>query len=509
MYVYYCLLRGVAAPRFWVRNINVSISSNNKTKFKSNYKVRKQSPGDKIKKILIVVGAIVLVSGVAFGAVVAMTPKVVSAVETAKTEQKEASLIKQTSPLKREDIKDSLLQLYKWDMKVVNNDGETTTFDLKNLVEPSIDKLVDEIYDGNGYTDYKLELEMDEELLDGQIQEMKKLWNKQVVNAEIVGYDVNVDQFLYGQGHDGLELNEAKLKDDIEKALSNKKFDATITAQMDTVKAEFNKESAGDMYKIIGHFETTSTNNENRNNNLNLACQAINGKILKPGEEFSFNEATGNRTAAKGYLPAGAYADGGEVVQEEGGGVCQVASTLYNAVVKAGFYATERYAHTYEPTYVNPGEDATVSYDGPDFKFVNTSDATIVVRAQYANRQVTCFLVGLPLLEEGVEVHMESEKVKTIPMKTEYIEDASLPAGTEVVSSKGSAGSTWETELVTTLNGVEEKRERLHSSTYKGHTHVVRRNSQQVEALMLEEESGESDSDTLGPGQRAEEESNE
>ena len=94
---------------------------------------------------------------------------------------------------------------------------------------------------------------------------------------------------------------------------------------------------------------------------------------------------TGNRTTEKGYKPAGAYSNG-VVVQEPGGGVCQVSSTLYNAVVFAGLKTTERHAHTYEPSYVTPGEDAMVSYDGyagPDLRFVNNSKTAVGIKAAY------------------------------------------------------------------------------------------------------------------------------
>ena len=117
----------------------------------------------------------------------------------------------------------------------------------------------------------------------------------------------------------------------------------------------------------------------------------------------------------QGYKPAGAYVNG-ELVAEPGGGVCQVSSTLYNAVVFAGLKTTERHAHSYEPSYVTPGEDAAVSYGGPDMKFINNSDTAIALRAKLegslsSKMTLTISVVGIPILEDGVTYSMHSEKV--------------------------------------------------------------------------------------------------
>lgn len=109
---------------------------------------------------------------------------------------------------------------------------------------------------------------------------------------------------------------------------------------------------------------------------------------------------TGNRTTEKGYKPAGAYSNG-VVVQEPGGGVCQVSSTLYNAVVFAGLKTTERHAHTYEPSYVTPGEDAMVSYDGyagPDLRFVNNGKTAIGIKASISGQTLTVSIYGNPII---------------------------------------------------------------------------------------------------------------
>ena len=115
-------------------------------------------------------------------------------------------------------------------------------------------------------------------------------------------------------------------------AIDKKEFDAVLTAETKEVAAD---SSVQDKYKTMSTYTTTTTSNSNRNENIRLAVAALNGMIVKPGQEFSFNNTTGARTEEKGYKPATAYLNG-EVVQEPGGGVCQVSSTLYNAVVFSG-----------------------------------------------------------------------------------------------------------------------------------------------------------------------------
>ena len=118
----------------------------------------------------------------------------------------------------------------------------------------------------------------------------------------------------------------------------------------------------------------------NRVNNVTKAAAAIDGIILMPGEEFSYNPTLGKRTAENGYLPAGAYS-GGEVVQEYGGGICQVSSTLYYCCLYANLKITSRSCHYFPVSYLPAGLDATVSWGGPEYKFVNNRDYPIRISA--------------------------------------------------------------------------------------------------------------------------------
>ena len=144
---------------------------------------------------------------------------------------------------------------------------------------------------------------------------------------------------------------------------------------------------------VLGAVSTNHTNNSNRNTNLKLACQALNGKLIRPGETFSYNAALGERTEKKGYKPAGAYI-AGKTVDTIGGGICQVSSTLYYACLKADLEIVERYAHGYTVSYMPLGMDATVSWGSLDYKFRNNTDYPIRIEAGVSGGQVHVKLIG-------------------------------------------------------------------------------------------------------------------
>ena len=133
--------------------------------------------------------------------------------------------------------------------------------------------------------------------------------------------------------------------------------------------------------KLIGSYATYfHAGNKNRSNNINLAAQAINNTIVFPNETFSFNKVVGVRNQQKGYQRAKVIVRG-ELAEDIGGGICQVSSTLFNAVDRAGLHILERYSHSRQVPYVLPGRDATVSWNGPDFAFHNQYNQPILIRA--------------------------------------------------------------------------------------------------------------------------------
>ena len=337
-------------------------------------------------------------------------------------------------------------------------------YDLPDIIGESADILLNEIYsehlhDEDIEKDYKLEIPFDE-YADALSSLIHDAWSVEGKANVLSSYDKENDEFVFNGAHNGYDIDREKLKNDILASLKDKKYDGVIVAEGEV--SSVSPDSIKNNYKEIGSFMTHTTNIAVRNKNVSLAADAINGFILNPGEEFSYNGTVGQRTKEKGYGEAGAYFNG-EVVQEIGGGVCQVSTTLYNAVFRAGLESTERTSHTFSPSYVTPGCDATVSWGGPDYKFVNNSDYPIGIKAHYENRKVYVSLFGVPLLEDGITLDLESHKTASLPMPAPVY----ISAGAE---EKGTEGSIWEAYKVTYKDGEEVDRVFDHKSKYVGHT---------------------------------------
>ncbi len=299
-------------------------------------------------------------------------------------------------------------------------------------------------------------------------------WGHPATNASIVSFNESTGEFVVEEGKSGTEIDEQKLLEAIAAAVDERDFVRSITVPEKSVEPEIKASS----YKVMSTYQTNTTASQDRNTNVRLAAEAVNGTILQPGEQLSFNTVVGRRTPEKGYKQAPAYADG-QTVQEYGGGVCQVSSTLYNAVIGAGLQTDVRTGHTFEPSYVTPGQDATVSYAEPDFVFTNSSQATIGIKAFYSDRKMYVEIYGVPVLEEGVTRYMRSEKTADLdPPAPTYVESPDIPFGTEMIQKAGTIGSIWVTYIVTEKDGAVIDEEYLHQTRYKGHNATILRNTQ-------------------------------
>lgn len=151
--------------------------------------------------------------------------------------------------------------------------------------------------------------------------------------------------------------------------------------------------------KPIGQYATFfNANNKNRSRNMALAAKAINNLVVFPGEMFSFNKVVGRRTAEKGYLRAPVIVRG-ELSEGIGGGICQISSTLFNAADHAGLHIVKRYSHSRNVPYVPPGRDATISWQGPDFSFLNKYNQPVLIRAHVYGGRVSIIISSSELIE--------------------------------------------------------------------------------------------------------------
>lgn len=156
----------------------------------------------------------------------------------------------------------------------------------------------------------------------------------------------------------------------------------------------------------LASYSTTGGGSEGRRTNIALAVKACNGVILLPGETFSYNDVLGERTADKGYQPAGAYSDG-EVVEQLGGGICQVSSTLFSAVLHTDLEIVSRANHSMPVSYLPMGMDATVSWGGPEFKFKNNFSYPIKISASYSGGTITFKIFGAAADKKKIDVEIK------------------------------------------------------------------------------------------------------
>ncbi len=224
----------------------------------------------------------------------------------------------------------------------------------------------------------------------------------------------------------GLHFDLAEAQAKVDKA----KYGETVTVKLKEVPAELTAEKL-DQQMFGEKLESRSSYywswQTNRTENLRLACEGINGTIINPGEVFSFNEVLGERTAEKGYLPAPVF--GGEGNMAEGGGICQVASTIFYTVLYLDLETVQRVPHSYSVDYVPLGMDAAIYWDeGQDYQFRNTQENPIRIEANIDDGHVNITFWGVK--ENDNYVVMTYEIFESWDDPDEKLVNPNRPAGT-------------------------------------------------------------------------------
>ncbi len=240
---------------------------------------------------------------------------------------------------------------------------------------------------------------------------------------------------------------------------------------------------------VIGSYSSDySTSSQNRKTNIHLASSKINGITLNPGEVFSFNNVVGPRTQSTGFKIAHVYS-GGKVVDGIGGGICQVSSTLYNAVVLADLEIVYRTNHTLPVSYVPLGRDATVSYGSIDFKVKNNKETPIKLEVLYDGNTLTVNVYGRGKYLKDISV--ETAITGYIPYSTTEVKDDTMYEGETKVVENGSNGTKVEAYKIVKENGEVVSRTLLAKSSYTPTTKVVRvgtkKKEEPVEQLPIED----------------------
>ncbi len=290
--------------------------------------------------------------------------------------------------------------------------------------------------------------------------------------AKDASFKVSSGKVSIVPSQDGLGVDAEDLSTSLVDALTGS-GERVVTLPMKRVSPELTTEKAktlGISERLATYTTTYSSGNKPRVNNIHLLADGLDGTLVAPGEVFSFNETIGQRTAEKGYQEANAIVNG-KLVPQLGGGICQIGTTIFNAVFFSGLPVVERHNHSMYISHYPKGRDATVSWGGPDFKFRNDTDDWVLVATAYTNSSVTVSLYGT---DPGYKVTYETgafTNVKAYPVRE--IKDPTLPKGTKIVDEKGASGRTIVVTRVVKKNGTVIRTDTF-KSVYKAVEEVVR-----------------------------------
>ena len=228
--------------------------------------------------------------------------------------------------------------------------------------------------------------------------------------------------------------------------------------------------AVSDGQKLIARFSTYYGDSKpNRKDNVALACRKIDGTVLYPEDEFSFNDIVGARTVESGFKSAYIIKDG-EFVEGIGGGVCQVSSTLYNCALLANLTITCVRAHSLPVSYVAPSFDAMVS-TASDLRFVNTLSSPVTIKMFADGKYLKAEMYGI----ESCTIRRRSQTIETLPFEVEYRDDATLKLGEEVIDTYGKAGLRSQGFLEYYQNGKLLKTVLIRKDTYFPQKRIVLR----------------------------------
>ena len=318
----------------------------------------------------------------------------------------------------------------------------------------------------------ELELSIDKQLTAHAIYDKVDSLNVDAVNN---GLKKENNEFVFVPGQTGYEVNIVesvyKISDYITQDWDGNPAELALIT--DIVEPRGTKEELAQVTDLLGSFTTDfSTSDEGRIKNLTNGSSKLNGTLLYPGEELSVYEICHPFTVENGYGVGGAYQNG-VVVDSVGGGICQVSSTLYNAVIRAELEVTMRYSHSMTVSYVEPSDDAAIAGTYKDFRFVNNQDYPIYIEGYCANKKVTFNVYGKETRPSNRKVRFESEIVSQEPATIQFNLNGTLPIGYINVDQGAHLKTSARLWKIVTVDGVEQSREIFNKSSYVGSPRMI------------------------------------
>ena len=457
-----------------------------KTSTKASKKTTKKTTKKTSKKILIGLAALVVVAGVAFAGIYFKVKSDIDAmgqdvVYTGVTVEGEDA-----SGMTAEELKAVLETKLaeKQAGKVVLTRGETqveSTLGEIGLVLGNADEAVAKAVaygkEGSYFQRYRevkalaeepvnidVTFDLDEAVTETMITTLAESLKAEPKNASIKREN---GAFVVTDGVEGVKVNVAESV-----ALLTEYFneaweytgDETFEVVAEVAQPEITTEMLSKIQNKLGSFTTKFTAGNDRANNIKVAAGNINGTVLMPGEEMSASTSMGKRTAENGYRMAGTYLNG-ETVDGMGGGVCQVSTTLYGAVLRAELEITERSGHSMTVSYVKPAEDAAISDGYKDLKFKNNTNAPIYVEGYTSGGSITFTIYGEEYRPANRTVEYVSKTLSTTEATTKFEVDGSKALSVSKKSS-GHDGKKAELWKVVYIDGKETERTKVNSTSY-------------------------------------------
>ena len=256
--------------------------------------------------------------------------------------------------------------------------------------------------------------------------DFEKLHDEICGEPENASYDTEKKEVVDGKPGIEFDVKEA------ERLWKDAKPGDLVKIPLEVTEPDFKKDDVKELYadKLASKTTSLSGSSSNRINNITLAAQKINGVILEPGQSFSYNTTVGQRTTARGFREAGAYVNG-EVVNEVGGGICQVSSTLYYCALYSNLKITARTNHYFPVAYIESGLDATVSWGQPDFRFENNRTFPVKIVAYVSGGSVTVEIWGTNVDGSTVKMDSTTSGLTTTTYRNVYDKDGNLLTRTQ------------------------------------------------------------------------------
>lgn len=372
---------------------------------------------------------------------------------------------------------------------IIDADGKKFTLDKTKIIsDNNINNVISEAFDfGKNFNalekykiikypdlskDFNIDFSINEDYIKDSVKAISNELNRGPSNASIYYSDDGTMQIT--DDRKGIKIDESALESDIKNKVLSANSNNSVKAKLEEIPAGITHDMLSKLNTPIASFSTNySYSSAGRAHNIELAAKSINGKLLMPGDTFSFNDTVGERTVDRGYKEAPVIV-GFSIDSGLGGGICQVSSTLYNAVLKTGLKSEERVRHSIPSDYVPLGLDATVDWNNIDYKFKNTLKYPVYLQAYTANNILKINIYSDESLANK-EYKIWNEVYETIPSDIEIVDNPNMEEGETSVTQKGYQGYKVKVHRDTYENGVLTNSEIISDDYYPQIPKIINR----------------------------------